>query len=278
MERRNAIKLAVGALSAGGIGALALTHGFKPEIATAKEPKKLDSNSVSSDYKYVPLDPKKTAEKAYQNYPKGSCMYGVFSSVVEQLAEKLGEPFSSFPIQMMKYGHGGVNGYGTICGTLNGASALFGLLINDKKAIDALALELFRMYEETPLPKYNPTEPAMDYTPPTSESKSVLCHASTTRWCKKAEHTIGSKERKERCRRLTADIAAQTVTMLNDYFSNSFIANAHDNESVRTCTTCHGPQGKVANTSVKMDCNSCHEESLPHRFLSDVHYKTMDKR
>ena len=33
-------------------------------------------------------------------------MYGVFAPVITQLAEKHGEPYKSFPVNMMRYGVG----------------------------------------------------------------------------------------------------------------------------------------------------------------------------
>lgn len=278
MERRNAIKIAAGAIVAGGAGLVTLSTAFRPEVKAAEKTKNLEFKESESDWKYTLLDPAETAKRAYNDYPKGSCMYGVFNSIISQLAETVGEPFASFPTQMMKYGHGGVNGYGTICGTLNGAAAAIGLLVEDKATRDALAAELFSMYEDTALPIYKPEEPAMDFVPPTSVAKSVLCHASTTRWGKKAGYTISSKERKERCRRLTADIAAQAVTILNNYHENLFMAHVHDNETVRTCTTCHGSEGKLDNISGKMQCTSCHDESMAHKVFAAPHHKFMSKR
>lgn len=278
MERRKALKLSVAALAAGGVGAVTLVTAFKPEVNPVSEPKRLEFKETESLWTYLPLDPAVTAEIAYAEYPNGSCMYGTFKSVIIQLAEKIGEPFTSFPVQMMRYGHGGVNGQGTICGALNGAAALIGLLVEGKENQDALAAELFYLYENSPLPVFKPSSPALDFTPPTSIAKSTLCHSSTTRWGKAADLRIDSNERKERCRRLTADIAAQTVTILNHYFDNTFITNAHDNKTVRTCMTCHGSEGKLSNTSGKMECTSCHSESLGHRLFGDIHYKLMKEK
>ena len=278
MERRKAIRLSVAALTAGGAGAVTLMKAFKPEVKPASEPKRLEFEETDSIWTYLPLDPDVTAEIAYAEYPDGSCMYGVFKSIIIQLSEKIGEPFASFPMQMMQYGHGGVNGYGTICGALNGAAALIGLLVDGKEKQDALAAELFYLYENTPLPVFIPASPALDYSPPTSIAESVLCHSSTTRWGKAADLRIDSKERKERCRRLTADVASQTVITLNHYYNNAFITSPHNNETVSTCMTCHGSEGKLSNTSGKMECTSCHSESLGHRLFGDVHYKLMKER
>lgn len=277
MERRKALRIAAGAIAAGGAGTIALATAFKPDIKEAAIPESIPGGEVNNDWNYIPLDPEATAELAYENYPDGSCMYGVFSSVVKQLANEFGEPYASFPTEMMKYGHGGIGGYGTTCGSLNGAAALIGLLVKDKSIQNILIADLFHWYEKAQLPQYTPSEPAFDYRPPTSVSGSVLCHASTTKWGKISGLKISSKERKERCRRMTADVAAYTVEMLNSYFSGTFVAYTMDNEEVRTCMTCHGSEGKLGNTSGQMTCSSCHTESLGHKVFGDVHYKLMGK-
>ncbi len=278
MNRRNALKIAAGTLAAGGAGVLTLASAFKPEAPSAELPKKLDLDREETSWKYSPLDPATTAQLAYMEYPNGSCMYGVFGSIVSQLAEKIGEPYASFPIHMMKYGHGGIGGAGTICGTLNGAAALMGLLVSNKGTRDALTAELFSWYERSAFPSYIPAASNMDITLPSSVSESVLCHASNTKWAMKSGYRIDSKERKERCRRMTADVAARTVVLLNSYFENTLLTGGQDNETVTSCISCHGSQGKVANTASKMNCSSCHEKSLGHKVFGDIHYKLMDAR
>lgn len=278
MERRKALRLAIAGIATGGAGVLTLTTAFKPDIAPAAIPEKLELENDELIWLYTHLDPATTAELAYEDYPNGSCMYGVFNSIVSQLAEKIGEPFASFPTKMMKYGHGGVNGSGTICGALNGAAALIGLLVNGKQIQDALVADIFHTYEHSLLPIFEPKTPGLDYTPPNTISSSPLCHVSTTRWGEASGLRIESKERKERCRRLTADVAAMTVSTLNAYHTNTFVANSHDNKAVRTCMSCHGSQGKLGNTAGKMDCTSCHTESTGHKLFGDAHYKFMKER
>jgi len=275
MDRRKAIRIAAGAVAAGSVGTVSLATAFKPEVNATAKPENIPTGNESSEWKYVPLDPVATAKRAYENYPEGSCMYGVFSSVVLQLAKEIGEPYASFPVQMMKYGHGGIGGYGTTCGSLNGAAALIGLLIEEKEIQNLLIADLFQWYENNQFPVFTPELPVLDYTPPTSVSGSVLCHASNSKWGESSGHKISSPERKERCRRLTADVTAHTVDMLNSYFSNTFVAYTRDNETVRTCMTCHGGKGKLGNTSGNMTCTSCHPKSLGHRVFGDVHYKLM---
>jgi hypothetical protein len=100
-----------------------------------------------------------------------------------------------------------------------------------------------------------------------------MCHGSTTTWGKEAGYKISSDQRKERCRRLTGDVAARVTTVLNVFYNNAYITEGHDNETVRKCMTCHGANGKLGNTSGKTSCTPCHSESLGHRVFADVHYK-----
>jgi hypothetical protein len=218
------------------------------------------------------------AEIAYKQYSNGGCMYAIVGSVVSQLAEKIGEPYASIPLQMFKYGHGGVGGYGTVCGAINGAAALIGLLIVDKNAQDSLIADIFQWYEKTPLPTFVPAKATYDYVPPATVTDSVLCHASNTNWCMKSGYTINSNERKERCRRLTADVAKKLAMVLNEVYSDSYVTNTHNNVDKNTCLACHGKEGKLKNSAVKMDCNPCHTESFGHKVFSDVHYKFMSEK
>lgn len=275
MNRRNALRITAGAIAAGSAGTVILATAFKPEINDSLEAKKLPAGNPNTDWNYISLDPKRTAQLAYDIYPDGSCMYSVFNSVLSQLAEKIGEPFASFPGRMMKYGHGGIGGYGSTCGTLNGAAALIGLIVEDKGVQNILISEVFQWYENTALPAFVPGTPKADLQVPSSLPGSVLCHASNTNWTNASGFRIDSKERKERCRRLSADIAAHTVSVLNAYFKGAYVAYRDDNEEVRTCMTCHGKEGKVANTSGSMTCASCHDKSLAHRVFGDIHYKLM---
>jgi len=275
MNRRNAMKIAAGAIAAGGAGLATLTTAFKPEKQLVPEAQNLEYNPTETNWEYFHLDPSATAQLAYDKYSEGSFMYATVSSVVLQLAEKFGEPFTSFPLHMFKYGHGGIGGYGSVCGTLNGAAALIGLLITDKSVQDKMIADIFQWYESESMPAFKPINAVEDFTPVKSVSNSVLCHASNTNWCKASGFSVGSAERKERCRRLTADVAQKVSNSLNEIFTNAYVTNTHSNEAANTCVACHGNEGKVKNTSVKMSCTSCHTESVAHKAFADVHYKFM---
>ncbi|MGM0621475.1 MAG: C-GCAxxG-C-C family (seleno)protein [Bacteroidota bacterium] len=275
MDRRNAMKVAAGAIAAGGAGLVTLTTAFKPEKQFVPEAQNLEYNPAETNWKYFHLDPYVTAQLAYDKYSEGSCMYATVSSVVLQLAEKFGQPFSSFPIHMFKYGHGGIGGFGSVCGALNGAAALIGLLITDKSVQDKMIADIFQWYESEPMPAFKPKNAVEDFTPVKSVSSSVLCHASNTNWCKESGFSVGSAERKERCRRLTGDVAQKVSASLNDIFTNAYVTNTHSNEEANSCMACHGTEGKLKNTSGNMSCTSCHSESIGHKVFGDVHYKFM---
>lgn len=275
MDRRKAMKAAAGIIAGGGAGLLTMAYGFKPQDQPDEVPQKLDYNHPEGSWNYVPLDPEVTAQLAYDYYSEGSCMYGTIKSVVSQLAQTYGEPYASFPIHMFKYGHGGVGGYGSVCGAINGAAALIGLLIAEKSVQDRMITDMFQWYEKESFPAFRPVKPALDYVPAPSVSNSILCHASNTNWCKATGFKVASAERKERCRRLTADVAGKITASLNDAVANVYVTGMHGNEAANTCVTCHGDEGKLKNTAVKMSCNSCHDKSIGHRVFADVHYKLM---
>jgi len=209
-------------------------------------------------WQYHELDPERSAHRAYHEHKKGHCMYGVFGSILSQLAEAHGEPYASFPVDMMRYGVGGTAGWGSLCGALNGAGALIGLFSKKEKELKKLVDELFLWYEQTALPIYRPPASLLRMTVPACTANSVLCHVSVSRWCKAAGQQAHSKAQKERCRRLTADVAKKTVELLNAHFSGRFKAARRMQEKTSTCASCHMKGSKLQNSQGKMHCTSCH--------------------
>jgi hypothetical protein len=53
MERREAIKISVAAIAAGGVGAVTLTTAFKPDIKPAATPEKLGWTQKDSPWTYL---------------------------------------------------------------------------------------------------------------------------------------------------------------------------------------------------------------------------------
>lgn len=214
---------------------------------------------------YHELDPQTTAERAYLYHYEGHCMYGVFKSIVGQLAERYGEPYRSFPCGMMTYGAGGVASWGSLCGALNGAAAVIGLFASTKELQAKLTSQVFRWYEQTELPVHIPAQPKLDMEMPASVAYSVLCHPSVSAWSKASGYPVAGREHMERCARLTADTAKQTVIILNEGQSGRVARPMLADNLVSRCNGCHGRDSERRDALAGMTCRSCHPS------LSDKH-------
>ncbi len=188
----------------------------KKSFASEKDDKKSDF-----PWTYAKLDADVTAERAYTLTSKG-CMYAAFTSIVGQLAEKFGEPYKSFPFDMMVYGRGGIQSWGSLCGALNGAAAVISLFAPSDKCRN-LTHELLRWHEKTPLPVYIPKKPELEIEIPPSIANSELCRISRENWYRSSGYKSRDKSH-ERCIRLIADIAKKTVELLNSSFDGEFEA------------------------------------------------------
>ena len=258
ISRRKAIGtagLAVGAFLAGQFSSV-----------SAEKPQKEEA----VEWKPVKLDPKKVAARAYEIYPEGSCMYAAFTAIATAMAEAaakvnpaLSQALKNFPCQMFKYGHSGLGGQGTLCGAVNGACAIFGLFVHDKAKLDTLTAELCGYYETTELPIFKPKSSKFEPMP-ASVSGSVLCHVSQMKWCEKSNQSPFSEFRSDRCKRLTADIAAKAVEILNRYAESEDAKFKSPSTANARCVQCHGKKGTAANVSAKMNCIPCHGEKEDH--------------
>ncbi len=213
-------------------------------------------------WRYTELNPDITVRRAYDYYEKGHCMYAAFAPAISQLSDKYGRPYSSFPVEMMRYGAGGVAGWSSLCGAVNSSAALISLFVKKEEDLKQLVDELFLWYQQTELPVYVPQKPYFKTEIARSVSNSVLCHVSVTRWCKASGHKTFTKPQKERCKRLSADTAKKTVEILNAHFASRFTAAQKLDEKTQVCRSCHTKGSKLQNTRGKMSCNSCHS-SLP---------------
>jgi hypothetical protein len=215
-------------------------------------------DTLSHDWRYVQLAPTAVAAEAYRLMPEGGCMYGLFGAIVTAMAKTQGEPFLSFPLHMMKYGEGGVGLWGSLCGAMNGGAAIVGLLERDKARREKLIAQLFSWYEAAALPGYQPDNSGDSPAIPKSVAGSVLCHVSVGKWCKASGEEVGSPEMKERCRRLTAEVAAKTAELLNANLREpcKFVGPSSE---VRSCLSCHG-KAELRDTLGQMQCTACHQQ------------------
>ena len=249
-----------------GIGGLALVT--TSTLLSANEPKKEISTSVPWEYKK--LDPNSVAARAYKDFYKNGCMYATFEAIIGELGDKFGSPYSNFPFDMMKYGEGGVAGWSTLCGTLNGSAAAIGLLSkNHKKLIDAL----YRWYEITAMPNIDlsllvdkehiyPTPTKV----PSTVSNSVLCHVIIAKWLEESGNRLDSPQKKQRCSQTAASVAKKTVELLNAELNGTFKSEYTFSAKTKSCFMCHtGVSSMKSNSSGKMECITCHTD------LSGIH-------
>ncbi len=217
---------------------------------------------------YAPLDLEEARKLGHDAYYEYGCCYAGFAGIVKALQDKVGAPFTAIPLQMMSYGSGGLEGWGTLCGALNGASAAISL-VSDVRTAGLLIDELTNWYTQEFLPSDLSNRYAENHgfkvdkgikALRSNRSGSPLCHVSVTKWCQGAKLAVDSPERLERCARLSGDVAAQAVKLLNDQSEGSFHSDHSVPKSVSECLSCHGAGHSVKNVSAKMDCQPCHHD------------------
>jgi hypothetical protein len=201
---------------------------------------------------YQPLDPDVVAQRAFEGYKKAYCMYGPFEGIVASMAERLGTPYQDFPFTMFKYGAGGINGWATVCGALNGTAAAFQMLsARPEPLIDAL----FVWYEVEALPDFHPI--GAKFPEIRSVSGTPLCHTSISKWCAASGKRSYSPERAERCGAIAASVARKAVLLLNEQAAGK-PAGISLPAATQNCMSCHEKGGAVENTRTKMNCGGCH--------------------
>lgn len=219
---------------------------------------------------YTALDPEAVRLRAHHLYWNDKdCAAGVFGGIVQIIADKTPDPWAGLPIEVMLFGRGGGNGWGTLCGAVNGAAAFISLVAS-KADSGKLINEVWGWASSEKFPTDAANQAAIDGkyvdkkftgTLPQSISGSVICHASVSQWCNVAVKKVSDVERKERCARLSGDLAAKTVEVLNAHFASTFTSTYVRDAYATQCLTCHGTTSKN-NVMTEMNCQPCHGD--PH--------------
>ncbi len=225
-----------------------------------------NSKATPWPWPYASLDAEAARLRAHHLYwSDKDCAAGVFGAFVELLTEKLPDPWANMPMEVMLFGRGGGNGWGTLCGTVNGAAAVISL-VTTKADSGKLINEIWGWTASEKLPTDAANQASIDgrYVDkkydgalPQSVSGSVICHASVSQWCNVANKKVSDVERKERCARLAGDVASKTVEILNAHFASQFVSTYVRNSYAAQCLTCHGPNVKN-NVMTEMNCQPCH--------------------
>ena len=244
-----------------GAGALATTAALT-HLGGAISPAQAKGGSTEKwPWKYVKLDPKKTAEICYNEWYRVFCGCAVISSVMGQLREKVGGPYNSFPIDAFQFLEGGQVGWGTICGSPAGAnivaSAIIGPRLTGSPVAHQIAGDIMHFYSDAEMPVFTPKNPKIDPSKIVKTvSESPLCHISVGKWMKASGLALKSAERKDRCARVAASTAYRLVELLNDWHDGKYKptsdhhpASEHGITGQFNCTECHGEDVPEAPTA-----------------------------
>ncbi len=244
MMSRRCMLQSAGRLAVGTVAVAALPGtGLVPSARAA---------DTRQPWPYKKLDPAEVGEITYNQWYSGLCMNAVLTGLFTPLRKSVGEPYTSFPIESFVWGHGGVVGWGTMCGTLLGASTATNLICGPGVAKDGeqIVNEVIHYYAGTQLPTFKPKSAKIAAQIPMSQSDSPLCHISVGKWMKRTNHGFFSAERKDRCARLTANVAMETARRLNEWSDGKFKAE-------------HKLPAMVYNVTAQHNCSECHGSSVP---------------
>ncbi|MDZ4168528.1 MAG: hypothetical protein U1E26_02575 [Coriobacteriia bacterium] len=242
------------------LGAVVAPAVIRTTEASAAAPKALP-------WAYTPQDPDKLARRAYEVFFQSGCSEATAWPLIEALAADTSNPdrelWASIPKNVFAYGGAGLNAWGTVCGTLNGSSAILSMCGGPATIIDAN----MRYYAETPLPTnridnayrsgWRPVSgPAPKMNAPTTTGHTQLCHASISVWTTMTGTTFSSAERKDRCAKASHDLMRNTVVLLNRWAAGEVIPALVLSDAEKACSPCHS-----GNAKGRMDCDSCHDET-----------------
>ena len=286
-------------------GAAVLSGAAICGIATAKNAKaddRLPENFVPPPlpWGYQELDPEYVRKLGHLGYYLEECGGGAFWAIMTALKEKVGYPYTLIPLPtkeefldhlagkgegkhlqgVMQYGVGGVSNFGSLCGAPNGSASAITYAV-PFEIVQQIVPRLLRYYESGSFPSDEVNSYAVNkelYPPkyksgkklPQSVGHSVLCHVSVGKWCEHSGYASGSSERSERCGRLTGDIAAMEVTLLNAHLKGNLetVYPMKLTQETAGCRSCHYKDKKYEQgqfTRGSMECSSCHTDMTPHK-------------
>ncbi len=220
-----------------------------------------EAYGYKTGFEYVKLDPAKVAQTTYENYFKRWCASSVVAGFLEYLQKNPGGQWKDLPIDAMRWAHGGLAGWGALCGTLTGAGTVIGLATNDTDIAEAMVNDLAFYYAYTELPSFQPKKVLKSKLSDMTIAGTPVCHISVGRWMRAADETFLSDARAERCARLAANIAQETAIMLNAWKEGKFKAKhkvlynviANGITSQHNCRDCHGNNVPAAETYISLD-------------------------
>lgn len=241
------------------------------------KPKSAEAAFTAFPWQYpaLGLDVAVARQRAYDHYYlSGGCMSGTGRGLVLGLLDAYpgGSEWDSIPLNLFRYGAGGVGGsnkWGTICGALHGAAWVMSACAASSAHATSLINALYDWYcgfafPSTDLDSYVPGSGIQ--VPVADQNRTVcnspLCHVSVSSWLggeRRAGRTVKVHDvpRGNRCAKVSGDVAAKTVELLNAYKASGTIPSFTQPDS--SCSGCH-VTGNVDTRWVlmKSTCTPCH--------------------
>ena len=167
------------------------------------------------------------------------------------------------------FGHvsAGYGGQGTLCGALGVAAQFVSMVAADEARTHVKMIDdIFQWYSRTDFPTKRFDDICHFPDQVQRSAKSPLCHISVSQWTLAAGAEVTSKEKKDRCAKVTGEVIYQMVVMLNSYKEGTFAARQYPfAEENSECLMCHGVDDMwhnkdgMNNQQGKMACIHCHQ-------------------
>ena len=210
------------------------------------------------------LDPAESQQIAYDGYwYKGyACGYGTFYGIVGVMGEKFGAPYNQSPLPCSKPTRAAYRTGAQFAARFMARLPLSRFSIPARNATP-WSTSFSAGMKPRPFPSIIPARQpgGVKGKIPSNVADSPLCHLSVSKWCFENKIEATSKERSERCGRLTADVCKKAVEILNRKIEegNAFKCAYPMQKSVSYCGECHLTKGNEANWGKGiMDCTPCH--------------------
>lgn len=179
----------------------------------------------------------------------------------------MGYPWTTMPDYMFANAQAGYGGQGTLCGALGVAAQFYNLVAYDKaKTYVQMTDELFQWYSGTDFPTQRFDQICYFPNQVRRTAKTALCHVSVSQWTLAAGAKVTSKQKKDRCAKVTGEVVYQMVSMLNLYVDGQYKYRQYPfEEENASCLICHGADDMwhdkdgMNNQQGKMACIHCHE-------------------
>jgi len=229
----------------GGMAAAGVAVASLGVLGAAKQASAYD---YASKYKYDKLDLNEVGQLTYENYFQRWCTSSVVAGLVEALKKKVGGDWNDFPIDAYRWGHGGLAGWGALCGTMPGAGIVIGLVTKDTDVAEAMVNDLAFYYSYTELPSFEPEKVLKAPLKHKTLAGTPVCHISVGKWMRAEGVGFLTDERAERCARLSANVAMEAARMLNLWADGDYEPRhaplynllANGITSQNNCMDCHG--------------------------------------